>query len=270
MFKLFKLNYLIVLLAFSISIASAQDSNLNSFQNGSIKAIGVSAEKQSKYVALKTALIIAQRNLLEKVKGVSLYNLTQMKNSKITSDIIHTRVQGLIVGAQSCGEKYFEDKGYAEVCLQMPLHGHGGVFDVIYPVIKEYVPAEVPYRPLTPMKKNQSRPFDGLIVDVRHHLSFQPAIINRIIDHHGRTVYDPSMISHKLMMEAGPVQFATTRAKAEAILSDTGSVHPLFIRSENIKSHTDVVVSSKDAEKIYLNNLQSNMLHRAHVVFLLQ
>ena len=266
-----KIKSLIVLLIFPVYLVYAHDTNLNIFQTGAIKTIGVSEEGQSKYKALTAANIIAQRNLVEKIKGVSLSSVTQMKNAKVTSDIIHTRVQGLIIGARSCGEKYFEDKGYAEVCLQMPLHGHGGVFDVIYPVIQKYVPEKESYRPSTsPVKKHQSREFDGLIVDVRHHSSFQPAIINRILDNHGRMVYEPSMISHQLMIESGPVQFSTSRVKAEAILADMGSVQPLFVSSKSIKSQTDVVVSSNDAERIYSHNQQSNMLHRARVVFLLQ
>ena len=251
-------------------VVFAENLPLHFFQNDGIKAIGVSAEGQSKYAALTSAEVIAKRNLVEMIKGVSISSVTHMKNSKITSDIIETRVQGLIVGATSCGKKYFQDKGYAEVCLQIPMHGRGGVFDAIFPVIKEFVPKDELYAPTKKVKQENSKPFDGLIVDVRHQALFQPSIINRILDDNGRVVYEPSMISHKLLIEAGAAQFAITRGKAEAILADSGSVHPLFVKSESIKYQKDAVVSSKDAALIYANNQQSNMLHRARVVFLLK
>jgi len=260
----------IIMVLFPVYFVYAQDTNIDFFQQGAIKAIGISAEGQSKYAAITSAEIIAQRNLIEKIKGVSLSSVTQMKNSKITSDIIQTRVQGLIVGAISCGKKYDEKKGFAEVCLQMPMHGRGGVFDVVYPAIQEFVPKTKPFQSHKAVTSSGKRSFDGLIVDVSHYTSFQPAIVNRILDRYGRVVYEPSMISHQLMMETGPVQFATSKGKAEAILADLGAKNPLFIRSENIQSGTDVVISDNDAENIYAHNQQSNMLHRARVVFLLK
>jgi len=156
--KMLIIRYLFFLLVLPLFNVFSQDSTLNYFQSGAIKAIGISAEGQSRYAAITSAEIIAQRNLVERIKGVSISSETQMQNAKITSDVIHTRVQGLIVGAISCGKKYYEKKGY----------------------------------------------------------------------------------------------------------------NPLFIKSKSIKSHTDVVVSGKDADMIYTNNQKSNMLHRARVVFLLK
>ena len=155
------LKQFIIILIFPVCIVSAQESNKNYFQQGAVvKATGISAEGQSKYTAISSAEIIAQRNLVEKIKGVSLSSVTQMRDSVITSDIIKTRVQGLVVGAMSCGKKYHEHKGYAEVCLQMPMHGRGGVFDVVYPAIQEFVPKNIPYQSKTFSTQSKSTFFD--------------------------------------------------------------------------------------------------------------
>ncbi|KPA12033.1 hypothetical protein MHK_007759, partial [Candidatus Magnetomorum sp. HK-1] len=147
---------------------------------------------------------------------------------------------------------------------------YGGVFDVVYPEIQKSKPKISSYQLNRTIRQEESSIFDGLIVDVRDHQSFQPALINRILDNYGRFVYGPSMISHQLMIDKGPVQFATSRGKAEAILAGFGIKHPLFIKASDIRSYTDVVVSDVDAEKVFVSNKKSRMLHKACVVFILR
>jgi len=265
-----KVQLLVFLLLFPLFTVSAEISDIHIFEKGLIKAIGISEKGQSRFQALTAAKIIAEKNLIEKIKGVSITSKTVMKNSMITEDSIISQVRGLIIGAVSCGEKYYQNDGYAEVCVQMPLHGRGGVYDIVYPVFQMYIPNA----PLFTSTSNEGnfipQKHDGLILDVTMFTSFQPAIINRILDISGRVIYKPSMVSHKLLMETGSAQFATTKRKAKAILDNIGSKNPLIIKSNNIQDRTDVIISNTDAEIIYLENMKSNMLQRARVVYLLR
>jgi len=86
-----------------------------------IKSTGVSECGLTRYEALNSARQIAQRNLLESVKGVFISNLTVIKDGITIYDNIISRAKGVLKNAHSCGEKYYEETGYAEVCMQIGL-----------------------------------------------------------------------------------------------------------------------------------------------------
>ena len=81
---------------------------------------------QARAMASRGAVVVAQRNLLEIVKGVNVVGETTVQDMATTSDYIYTRVEGLVKGAMQVGEAR-EVNGMMEVTLKMPLYGKEGV-----------------------------------------------------------------------------------------------------------------------------------------------
>ena len=270
------------------------------FEEGYIQVVGISEEGQSRYRALRSAEVVAQRELLEILQGLHLYGETTLKDGMLQSDVIRTRVQGFLRGAVKCGEKYYPDRGYAEVCLRLYIRGKGGMYDIILPLLKEegftppslsqYKPKmiikEMPTQPKAESKVETPKPmegkkpevaapsqlkvvYDGLIIDVRNY-AFKPALVNRIITEKNEVIFDPSKIVSNILVERGCGGFTTDLAKAKALLASWGSKNPMIIKAIGVYKFTDVKVSSDDAAAIYVHDQKSNFLAQAKVVFLLK
>ncbi len=107
------------------------------FEEGYIQVIGISEEGQSRYNAMRAATVVAQRDLLEIMEGLRLSGQTTVKDGMLKSDDIRTSISGFLRGAVKCGEKYHNDRRYAEVCMKLHIRGKGGLYDVILPLIRE-------------------------------------------------------------------------------------------------------------------------------------
>ena len=85
---------------------------------------------QSRAMAMRAAQVVAYRNLLEIVKGVRVDSETVVENFMTKSDIIRTRVDGIVKGARIVKTQYMSD-GAVEVLVAMPLAG--ALMDAVVP-----------------------------------------------------------------------------------------------------------------------------------------
>ena len=86
---------------------------------------------QARAMAVRGAVVIAQRNLLEIINGVNVTSETRVQDMIATSDYVYTRVDGLIKGAQQVGEPIERD-GMIEVTMRIPLYSQNGLAPVVY------------------------------------------------------------------------------------------------------------------------------------------
>jgi len=86
---------------------------------GFITCIGESAEGQSSFGAKLSAKVLAQRNMLEVIKGVRIDSLVTIKDGMFSSDVIHSRVSGMIRGAQIISNKFNAKRGSAEATAKI-------------------------------------------------------------------------------------------------------------------------------------------------------
>jgi hypothetical protein len=77
---------------------------------------------QARAMAERAAFIVAIRNLLETVKGVRVDSETVVENFMTKSDVIRTRVDGIVRGARIVKTQYMSD-GAVEVLVAMPMKG---------------------------------------------------------------------------------------------------------------------------------------------------
>lgn len=86
---------------------------------------------QARAMATRGAIVVAQRNLLEIVKGVQITSETTVQDMVATSDFIYTRLDGMIKGAQQVGEAV-EKNGLIEVRMRVPLYEKNGLAPVVF------------------------------------------------------------------------------------------------------------------------------------------
>lgn len=281
------------------SVAWAQDNwqsvtdSDSVFQQGYAQVISSSEEGQSRYRATRAAQVVAQRDLLEALQGLTLTGSTSVVDGMLESDEIKTSVEGFLKGAMKCGEKFYSEHGYAEVCMRINIRGRGGMYENMLPLFMQdrlvkdkkpdYQPApEAAQTDDSADLDNQGEasaegtpsndildPYDGLIVDARG-FQFRPAMVNRILTEKEQVVFDPSKIQSNILVERGCGGFTSDDDKAKAMLENWGSKNPLLVKCTDVGQFTDAKISLNDAEMIYKHNQKSNLFAQARVVFMVQ
>ena len=287
---------LLIVLAYAVS-GSAEQSWQNVtepvkvFQEGYIQVTGSSEEGQTRYRAIRSATVIAQRDLLEVIQGLSLFGATTVKDGMLGSDHIKTTVSGVIKGAQKCGEKWHSDTGHAEVCMKIYIRGKGGMFDIILPLMKEehMMPQSLPSyeprmvveemgggatgsaerQPIVARPSEIGNPHDGLIIDAADY-SFRPALVNRIITQNNEVIFDPSKIVSSVLVDRGCGGFTNSEAKAKALLSSWGVRNPMYIKATGVSNNTDIQINADSASAIFTHDKKGNFLAAANVVFIVK
>jgi hypothetical protein len=117
------------------SIADAEDA-IETASNGTINwtvgevyATGIGAPPaqavnpaQARAMAERAAFVVAIRNLLETVKGVRVDSESVVENFMVKSDVIRTKMDGIVRGARIVKSQHMPD-GSVEVLVSMPMKG---------------------------------------------------------------------------------------------------------------------------------------------------
>ena len=120
--------------------------------SGEVYATGIGAPPanavnaaQARAMAERAAQVVAYRNLLEIVKGVRVDSETVVENFMTKSDIIRTKIDGVIKGAMPVKKQYLSD-GSVEITVVMRMKG-----DFLNAVVPEtFGGAALPPPPLRP------------------------------------------------------------------------------------------------------------------------
>ncbi|KAA0258136.1 hypothetical protein FHQ18_07000 [Deferribacter autotrophicus] len=240
------------------------------FSLGYIRVIGESEAGQRRYAALRAAKVIAQRDLLEVIQGVTVAGDTTVQNGLLVNDVIRSTVQGFLQGARECGRYYDMTQGVGYVCLEVGTksfvtamfqdqNARQAIFQAVPPA-PVFQPQVVPPAP---------RAYDGLIVDTTG-TNFRPALINRILSDKGEILYDPTKIAEDILAQRGCGDYTNEIGKAKAILSERGVNNPLIVKAIGVVKYTDVKISADDATTVFASNQKTNFLEGAKVVFVLR
>ena len=125
------------------------------WSQGYIQAIGIGAvpdrsigKANARPMAMRAAKVDAYRNLLEITKGVQIDSATTIKDFMVESDVINSKVEGLVKGSQLVKTEYMSD-GTVEITLRMPLYG-GVLAQTILPLAIAKPPAPPEPAPVAP------------------------------------------------------------------------------------------------------------------------
>lgn len=243
------------------------------FENGYIQVVAESEAGQSRYQAKRAAKVVAQRDMVEIIKGLNLIGGTTVGEGMLQVDSIQTTVKGFLQGAVVVGEEYVTGEGYARVALRLNLRGSNSLYDSLAPTLQQLptqlnVPQMPAFQPQTAAVPAQPQVYDGLIIIVEG-TDFKPALANRIITESNDVLFEPSKVSPQMLIERGCGGYTTTEAKAKALLASWGSTNPLIVKCSKVMRNTEAVVSVQDATMIFEQNQKTNMLPQAKVVFVL-
>ncbi|MCF6147728.1 MAG: hypothetical protein E3K37_03620 [Candidatus Kuenenia sp.] len=194
------------------------------------KGMGISnAENpaQKKVLARRVAIVDAQRNLLEMIRGIQLDSKTIISDISELSEVIQSQINGTLKDAEVIDENWNE--GVYEVTMRAP------VGKLIHTLLKE-------------TKKNADSKalsfpkisYSGIVIDARG-LKLTPSILVNIYNENGEKICGP----------VHPVYRVSTKDLLSIKLEDTGN-NPLKITAGNIRegNNTDLIIANEDALKI--------------------
>ncbi len=92
-------NLLLTIALLGSSAAWAQQGMLTVSGFGTVDAAAFATKSQGRMMAMRAAQVDGQRQLAENIKGVELTGGTTVEEYEVTSDLVATRVRGLIKGA---------------------------------------------------------------------------------------------------------------------------------------------------------------------------
>jgi hypothetical protein len=154
---------------------------------------------QAKLMATRGAVVVAQRNLLEIVKGVHIVGETTVQDMMTTSDYVYTRVEGVIKGAQQVGEAKMMD-GYVEVRLKMPIYGNGSLANTFdEPSLKnaKKINGFEDASTLQEIDESKGGGVDGskpILFNIENSENIDPSMFPVIVDDNGKVLFDFSKI----------------------------------------------------------------------------
>jgi len=237
---------------------------------------------RAKMMARRAAIVDAQRGLVEAIKGTSVDAETTVNMSLLQSDIVKTKVSGIVTGARIISEGMNNDGGY-EVTMSVPKYGVGSVADVAITqkLAKEGITAPVPVPAPAPEAVKTYTPapeakfaggYTGVVIDAKGtplSRTFCPVIY----DTNGRAIYGVKNVSADFAIKNGVVEYAEGEARWQQVgLGNTrAGSNPLVVKAVSLRERCvnkcDVVISPEDADKILIENERSGFLGKYAVVF---
>jgi hypothetical protein len=235
---------------------------------GYIEAVGVGAvpeksigRSNARPMALRAAKLDALRNLLEITKGVQVDSATSVKDFMVESDVINTKVEGLVKGAQVVKTEYMSD-GTAEVTLRMPLYGGILAQTIMPPALAKppappepapVAPAPVVAAPVAPAPVVSApvapAAYTGMVVDARG-IQARPAMSPRVFDEDGKEVYGSANVDREYAVQQGMSGYARDLNAAQS--NQRVTANPVTVKALRTSGagKSDLIISNADAQQI--------------------
>lgn len=257
--------------------------NWNKGAESDVTAMGIglppdNAGARGNVLARRAAVVDAQRNLAEIIKGVQIDSETILENLSVSSDIVRSKVSGLIQGARIIDEGLNPDGSYF-VIMRVPMYGNqSSIASAVLPEIRNNVAPDplpqVNIKDTALSKKDvkalQGAGYTGIVINADE-MGLQPTFSPVIYDVNGRVVYGIKNLDYDYAISKGMVAYADTLDNAKR--EERAGGNPLIIKAVNVRggsnsvNRVNVVVSVEDGDRILLACEKSNILQHAAVVF---
>jgi len=217
--------------------------------------------------ALRAAQLDAMRNMVETLNGVLLTSETTVENAMMSSDIIKTRVEGIVKNFRFTSKPRYMSDGSVEVDMEMLLTGKVG--EVLYP---EQMGGKTPTYQNLPSSFNAQEPqtYTGLIIDGSS-TDAMPAMVPNILDESGEGIYGEDFVPRESAVKNGVVVYAKTMEEARANAARVGS-NPLVIRA--VKSSglnkADLIISDNDVQNVAVIADNTDIYDNCRVIIVLK
>ena len=154
---------------------------------------------QARLMATRGAVVVAQRNLLEIVKGVQIVGETTVQDMITSNDYIYSRVEGIVKGAKQVGESK-EKNGFIEVRLRMPIYGKESLANTIDEQSLNQAKLKNGFELSKELSQNGAETGEGIdgsnpiLFNVENEGAFDPSLFPVIVDDNGKVLFDFSKI----------------------------------------------------------------------------
>lgn len=248
------------------------------WQKGVIRATGIGAGKPAyqkknpgiyRAQAKRAALMDAQRNLAEAIRGVHVTADSTMEDMFLKSDIVRTRVDSIIKSMTEVSSKYNEEGTY-EVVLEMQIFGgQNSLSSAAFlpfkdePKVTFAAPTDITIINQPTVINNK---YTGLIIDCSG-MNLNCVMSPVIKDISGKKIYGHQNLDIDKIIANGMASYADS-ANDKISQSRAGN-NPLVVKAVNLADlNANPVVSVADADKILAANQHDKFLDNCAVVFI--
>ena len=254
--SIFMLVLMVLLLVPAAGYCDQEQDFIEQVGNGSInwskgiiqgKGIGAPPEKdygkpQARPLALRAAKLDALRNILEVVNGVRIDSTTVVRDFAIESDIIMTKVEGMVRGARQVKQEYLSD-GTVEIIMAVDMRG--GFAQLVLP---QDIKQVEPITSMVPAQK-ASGVLTGLVVDAKG-LKVRPAMAPKVLDENGQEVYGSAFVSREYAVQQGMSGYGKNLIEAQRNPRVTDN--PLTVKGLRTEGpgRSDIIISNADAARL--------------------
>jgi len=147
-------------------------------------------------MAQRAATVVAQRNLLEIVKGIRVDSDTRVQELMAEHDSVYQRIEAVVRGARQHGLARCDSlAGTVEIELECDLYGEGGVESALAPPPVAGPPSgNVAADGLSLVARDFLRQYSVLVLDGGN-TSLKPALFPKIYDDSGALLLDPQELA---------------------------------------------------------------------------
>ena len=218
--------------------------------------------------ALRAAQLDAMRNMVETLNGVVLTSETTVENAMVASDVIKTRVEGIVKNFRFTAKPRYMSDGSVEVDMEMLLTGKVG--DALLP---EQMGEKKPAFASLPSNFNYSepQPYTGLIVDASGIIDVQPAMVPNVLDESGEGIYGEDFVPRESAVKYGVAEYAASLDAARRNVERVGA-NPLVvsaIRASGLNK-SDLVISDRDVETVATISDNTEVYESCKVIIVLK
>ncbi|MGD9487071.1 MAG: LPP20 family lipoprotein [Calditrichaceae bacterium] len=268
---------IVITVLFSFLVLNAQiyqqvpNAGTVNWQDQVIRATGIGAPNPNVPLAAQRAGAIragemdALRQLLETVKGMNLTSETIVRNAMVESDVITSKVSGVVKNFRKVDTRYLSD-GSVEVDVEIPISGI--LLDALLPQQIGGVNPNMMYNAAQPQPTYQNAVYTGLIIDARG-LGLRPAMAPKIVDETGNEVYGTGYVSRDYAVQIGVVGYDKDLNRAKT--NERVTNNPVIVKGLKVSgsNKADVVISNSDAANIMAAAKNLNFMEQCKVMIIL-
>ncbi|MFO7676448.1 MAG: hypothetical protein R6X12_09060 [bacterium] len=211
---------------------------------------GATNVAQARLMAERAAVVVAQRNLLEIIKGVRVDSETRVENFMTSYDVVYTRVEGFVKGARQRGPASYDSLGgIVEVEIELDLYGPNGISDALEPAIGS-AGAGLDLSSVPPGVRDFFQQYSGLVFDGAA-AGLKPALYPRIYDANGNLLLDTKEYAG-FLGQGGPAAFQFVQDLDRVLARPEFARSPLVLKVRQVTGRlgTDIVLGAADADKL--------------------
>ncbi|MGQ9679085.1 MAG: hypothetical protein ACUVUD_07400 [bacterium] len=204
---------------------------------------------RARLMAERAAVVVAQRNLLEILKGVRVDSDTKVENFVTKFDVIYTHLEGIVKGARQVGPAQFDSvSGVVNVELEVKLVGAQSVAEALAPALGQTKTA-APEMEASGVREFFQR-YSALVFDAGNS-GLNPSLFPKIYDEAGNLLLD----TKELYQYTGTTGQKVVHyiGKLDEILSRPEFANqPLVLKVKEVRGKlgADIVLSREDADKL--------------------